>query len=425
VLCAIGRDRVNEVVWMLQKNIFVHKELFGRHLFRDTLTSDEWSNTNIEGTNNALKYCDFAVNGSMDAAKATGLMLTQDLEKHKIKNALATAAFHSTPLWTNNATAKDLVHTAECKIQREIKQARSYASLRMNDSLWYVVRLVDWKAMGVAPKFDRLCTVTMDSNFYLHCSCRWYEVWGWFCCHIQHVGHHYRKMFTGFTSNDVNVRWWKAYYVYMVARSHNKQCRNRVDLVSFFKNSRSGDSLPGPKLPEGCVCVDTNPANAIGIDSSESFKCLNGKELQDNITDRAGQPVSTLLNYSQQQEANIAIKKFGGTHAMGLTQELVSVDKEDSDPEIDFESQETVESAGKVDSNTWYQFSAPTLKELVSLYEHRPSKEKEEFLARWKSEIASVKAKMAAEFPYPAGKVVSSSISHTNKKRKSDRQNPY
>lgn len=110
---------------------------------------------------------------------------------------------------------------------------------------------------------------------------------------------------------------------------------------------------------------------------------------------------------------------------MGLTQELVNVDDKDSDPEINFESRETVESAGKVDSNTWYQFCAPTLKELVSLYEHRPSKEKEEFLARWKSEIASVKAKMAAEFPYPAGKVVSSSISHTNKKRKSDRQNPY
>jgi hypothetical protein len=154
VLCAIGRDRVNEVLQMLRKNIFVHEELFGRHLFRDNLTCDEWSNTNIEGTNNALKYCDFAVNGSMDAAKATGLMLTQDLEKHKIKNALATAAFHSTPLWTNNATAKDLVHTAECEIQSEIKQARSYASLRINNSLWYVVRSVDRKAMGVVPKFD-------------------------------------------------------------------------------------------------------------------------------------------------------------------------------------------------------------------------------------------------------------------------------
>jgi hypothetical protein len=176
--------------------------------------------------------------------------------------------------------------------------------------------------------------------------------------------------------------------------------------------------------PITSVRLDTNAAYAIGMDSSDFFIRLNGKELQDYIIDRAGQPVSTLLNYTP-EEANTAIGKLGGTHAMGLTQELVNVDEDDSDPEINFQNKETVESAGKVDSNTWYQLCAPTVKELVSLYEHRPSKEKEEFLARWKSEIASVKAKMAAEFPHPVGKIVSSTISHTSKKRKHDRQNPY
>jgi hypothetical protein len=85
VIDVIGITDSQTIVTFLRKNVFPHEQHYARCYYLQVRALDAYSNSVIEGTNNAAKHSDHAVKPNMSLAKALSCLTTQDKDKLQIQ----------------------------------------------------------------------------------------------------------------------------------------------------------------------------------------------------------------------------------------------------------------------------------------------------------------------------------------------------
>lgn len=136
----MGIDKVDDLVTYLRNKVFPNEHFFARFRYLYTRCFDAYSNTVLEGTNYAVKYCENGVRPNMSSAKATKVMIDQDKEKAAVVSKKTSDAFLKTPLYTKSTTSHRIVQVAESHLQNEVAELENYASICVKSNEFWVLR---------------------------------------------------------------------------------------------------------------------------------------------------------------------------------------------------------------------------------------------------------------------------------------------
>jgi hypothetical protein len=140
---------------------------------------------------------------------------------HSTKQKLVMRDANSNPLWTDSATAKHIVHPAECRAQQQMKLSHCCSTVQVNKDTFYCVDSPSWSADQLEEKEEapwmpqcnenktteaekqrqrklardvpRYCSVWVikvieqDSVHFIVCPCNYFKRFGILCPHVGSV----------------------------------------------------------------------------------------------------------------------------------------------------------------------------------------------------------------------------------------------
>lgn len=422
-------DNVIRVLDFLRERVFTHEDKFARYLYVGRRCFNEYSNTCIEGTNNALKHCENSVRPSMGVAKTTRVTVGQDLEKARTTKMANANDRHKQPVAQQSSTSNLLTQLGEGMLQHEKKLARTYVSARSKSEplTWFV--LYSGERAGVEPGetlrpvFVRVRKVWV-CNGHLHCDChlRVEMGVGW-CRHIHHVVIHYAlASFESSLHHGVDLRFWSSYNYYML---RDPSAMDASELA--IRNRLTEARTEGLRVVAPTEWKDAE--TACGVDSQQEFKNLPPVELRSRI--EFLHRSRTLANY-REDDIRRALSALKSRPVAGMTQETYHCTewKEDAvgnDDYADFEVNTALVLANKAETTGagFYQRMNPLWKEAAAVMEENYDPDLEAlFRAVMDKMLARGDSNSSKKRP-PPGSIVSCKVPLSTKSHKHKKQRPF
>jgi hypothetical protein len=170
------------------------------------------TNSGHEGTSHAIKSGLSRVLSQHAIDKSAKIKLDVDCNKFDLyRRHLATTALLGRATWSTSLTVNEITLPTEFILKFAIRECEKYASRRISNDKWLVVRSVEWKVHSLIPRFHRVYTITLhvfEDCGCLTCDCKNSKCNGMVCQHLVHVKTYYAAK-SVITHHDISVRWWK------------------------------------------------------------------------------------------------------------------------------------------------------------------------------------------------------------------------
>jgi hypothetical protein len=423
VVRTLGQENSVNLVSFLRNNFFLHEQSYARHNFLYCRAFDSYSNTCLEGTNNALKHCENGVRPDMLQAKATKVMTNQAKEKESITKKAVAGSFFKTKLYTGTPTSTHLQQVAESMMQVQMKEVENYASLRVNESTWWVIRSATAKANSnrIIPLFRRLRIVKVDHNGKMTCSCGYTDRHGIPDRHVAHVAVKYGQNFSSFSHHDVDIRFHTNYCKFVATDDPTQMNEASLKIRSQLQEvRRTTCGFPNAPSFQGIERV----AYAVGNNSAEEFHRMDLEGAKIYFEGRH-KSETVVVNYSLEdvQMALRAANEDG--NAAGMTQEKYNCeDSDETEDGIDFPDCDM--DTDNNDTNlSFYEQVNPVWKEMAQVFDRASQPQIDEVLSKMEELINMGKRFLAAEVPRPKGSIVSCMPPNRRAPTKHKKQLPY
>ena len=271
----IGKQISSDIVTFLRRFIFPHEDYFAFHHYKNIRCFDEFSNTPLEGTNNGLKHCTFAVKGNMTIQRSSQLMLQQDSDKERASDMDLNSDLSKSRLCDLNGRSVSYISKgAAGQLMQQVQKLQNYASIRTERTTWSVLLSTGQRngieGKKIIPVFERMRLVTWNSDKSLSCDCGYMDRWGIPCRHMAHVAQFYSARKCCFSHHDVDIRWWDMYTKILVAMDKEDLSNEEINLHQKFKLIQESQRYP--------VVNDMHEFNGVtfnyGENSSEQFTSI-------------------------------------------------------------------------------------------------------------------------------------------------------
>jgi len=232
----------------LKANIETHESKYLFCLRKHVRHYAEYSNTILEGCNNAIKYHSSSVTPATRLDNSfTIIANNSDLKNVEMDKTLH-SQFHSKPSLRNRTSdeqmcATHLTQMAYETILNSFNHSKSYCSHRYDATTWFVTQTkdaCDERSKSIIATFNRVRTVTLCDD-RLVCDCPHGRLYGLPCWHEIHVA---SKISTWYfpSHHDGSVIWWKSYYYYGMS-TLSSSCAERETIYKSFHLLKQTESI--------------------------------------------------------------------------------------------------------------------------------------------------------------------------------------
>jgi hypothetical protein len=357
---------------------------------------DAYSNSCLEGTNYAVKYCGNGVKPNMSGAKATKVMVNQDEDKAVRGTKSASDALTKLPLYTKTITSGKLRTVAESMFQQQNEECDNYMSLRLGETTWWVLRSTPRKPDGIIPTFSRIRIVSIDNNNEMHCSCGFIDRNGIPCRHVVHAARKFGIEFKSFTHHDIDLRFHTSYCSFVASKDPALMSEDEQEIRSRLLKARK-EELSGPTAPSFQKFSQCRRFVA-GTKSEEKFRHFNLSDATDYFMQHG--TTTVVVNYGG-LHVDQARKAVG--HAAGMTQEASFPTFCENDTFPTFCENDTV----VLKPITVYERLNPLCKDILRLFDGLSGSNITEAERLLKNIVNLGQRFRAEELPPPTGQVVS------------------
>lgn len=340
----------------------------------------------------------------MSSAKSTKVMIDQDRDKAAIISKKAADAFLKTPLYTSTLTSNHIVQVAESHLQREANELENYASIRIQEKEFWVLRSTSTKQGtkdSVIPKFRRVRVVTVDGDGMMKCSCGSTHRSGIPDRHIFHVARKFGVNFESFIHHDIDPRFWTSYCKFVATDDPTVMDSRKQSLRCELQQARR--TLCGfpnaPSLKE--MPVGTYIVGTCSEEKFFSFTSEHAKKHFAAIKEKG----SESLNYTGQDVESALKAEYNTDNAAGMTQETYNCESEDQI--INFPEADTAETLDHNRPLNPHARFNPMFKEVLSLLDGVDEEMENEIERRFQGMIDTLKGFHSARLPQPRGSIVS------------------
>ena len=357
------------------------------------------ANSGHEGTNNAIKSGPLRVLPQHAIDKSAKIQVDIDCTKFNLYRRHAAATMLGRATWSASLTVNDLTLPAEFMLKFATSECENYASWRISQNKWLVVRSVERNVRVLIPRFEKVYTISLLSpnvGAFLTCDCAFFECNGMVCQHMVHIKKYYAED-PQITHHDVSVRWWKA-YLYFATKSLPDCSPMERDVKQELEALRQNDCR-GPSFMEKDWVRNNNtshlfPVYQYGKNSQACFHDVSEDDLMSIFNKKAA--FDRVINYSR-DEVMVALNSSSSSNVpLSMSQEvymhepsacLDTGEEEDYDDKEEILDEATVENdcidfRSRLFEENWidgaqahtaissynaYEAIMPRVKELVSL----------------------------------------------------------
>jgi hypothetical protein len=434
-----GEDGGDKILHFIRNYLIPQEQSYCFYLWKGVRHFKTSTNSDHEGTNNAIKAGPSCVLPQHGVDKSVKIQVDTDSNNFDLYQRYMANALFGRATWSNSPTVTDLTLPVEFMLKFAL-------DWRASPYKWLVVWSVDRDVNSLIPCFHRVYTVTsqeFDNSFCLMCNCNYFECNGVVCPHMMHVKKYYASN-PSISHHDISVRWWK-WYIYLPMKKESNcsplEKGIKQKLESIFQNDCKDPNYI-PKNDDHTF----SPFHRVykcGKNSNEQF--TNATESTIDSLFRKASKLDSVINYTREDEVEIALKNAKNTVPVSILQEIHLPDEgliihhaqhetdvsdnfndgHDMNTHVDDNDNILIESTSletdcidfgsralhqedvpKSDHYNAYDSTMPTAKELVSLVDALkiPNVLVEEALDKI---ISTEKANMAFEKPPPRGTVVS------------------
>ena len=318
----IGKQYATNIVTFLRNHVFPHEDKFAAFHYHGIRSFDEYSNTPLEGTNNAVKHCTLGVKGNMPLHHSSVNMVQQDSDKLLAKKMDLHSEMHKQRLCNlDSEDGKYISKRAYGQLVQQCEAAQNYASIRTSKTTWSVMYSLDENKQSnsrVIPVFSRIRHVTWNTNLTLSCDCGYTSRWGMPCRHMAHVAEFYTTTKYSFTHHDVDIRWWSINSQLTVVSEPSQLTDEELNIRYHLNQIRDVQTFPKIDVIEDFVRLKY----ACGNKSIQKFI----KASLDSARTFFNRNNSIILNYPE-TESKGTVEAF----TMGITEIIYVMDDSDCD----------------------------------------------------------------------------------------------
>jgi hypothetical protein len=174
--------------------------------------------------------------------------------------------FFKNKVWSKEEVSKYLTTPAVSAIEYCMSQIDHYASLKVSDYAFHVIRSSTSSVDSLIPRFRRLYLVSIE-NSIMKCSCCYHECNGLPCNHIAHVLSFHFKGWKGFGKYDVSTYWWSLKYLFAVKNNSDESIENLRTSLSTLQDVDS----KGVFIDYERISLDTGLCYKYGNKSEEKY----------------------------------------------------------------------------------------------------------------------------------------------------------
>jgi hypothetical protein len=193
--------------------IVSHKQSFCFYLQKGVRHFQTTTNSGHEGTNHAIKSGPSRVLPQHAIDKSAKIQIYMDCNKFDLYHRHLATALLGRATRSTFLTVKDIILPAQFKSKFAICECENYASWRISNNKWLVVRSVEQEVHSLIPRFHGVFTITLhafEDCGCLTCDCNYFECNGMVCQHLVHAKTHFATK-SVITHHDISVHWWRAY----------------------------------------------------------------------------------------------------------------------------------------------------------------------------------------------------------------------
>jgi hypothetical protein len=322
VKAVFGDEGGDKLLDFIRGFIIPHEQSFCFYLRKGVRHFETTTNSGHEGTNHAIKSGPSRVLPQHGIDKSAKIQADKDCTKFDLYHRQWASTFVAKATWSTSSTVNHLTLPAEFMLNTALFQCESYASWRVANDKWLVVRSVEREVRSLIPRFKRVYTVTLHTFEHascLMCDCKYFECNGMVCHHLAHVKTYYAAK-SDITHHDVSHRWWKAHLYFSMRNGHNdctpEERQVRIELESIRQNECKGPSFA--EKPDVHILSPFSRVYQFGKHSNDVFRNATKHSLtslfkKDSITHR-------VINYSA-DEVIVAIKHSSTNVPLAMSQE--------------------------------------------------------------------------------------------------------
>ena len=368
----------------------------------------EYSNTVLEGCNNAIKHHSSSVTPATRLDNSFTIISNNCDMKNNQMDSDVQNQFNKSVKVINKDMMMCKTHLTQVAFEMVMASYHAINCLkchRYDDSTWLVTRTkASYTAIkSVIPKFKRVRTVLLSNN-KLSCDCPHGKLYGLPCHHVMRVA----STIPGWkfpTHHDCSVVWWKAYYYYGLSSISGKYSDRNTIYKAFH--------LLKQKEVEG---ITINSSALINIP-------MDGKQIQDDFIQDPMNPFA--YNYPSISYKEMVSKTNHDPGTEGLSQ-LSSINNDehlDSLLHDDFDEDNTNNfDLEKSKMMSPYNYLTPSFKALTSIMEDNCTQDELfEMENLFNAQISRFKTKIAHKLSlkvHPKDATMVSSNLASSKKRK-------
>lgn len=431
-----GDDGGEKLLDFIRRCIIPHEQSFCFYLRKGVRHFEITTNSGHEGTNHAIKSGPSRVLPQHAIDKSAKIQLDMDRNKFDLYRRHLASALLGKATWSSSLTVNDITLPAEFMLKFAVRECENYASWRITNDKWLVVRSVEREVHSLVPRFHRVYTITLqsfDNRACLMCDCYYFECNGMVCQHLVHVKRYYAAK-RDITHHDISVHWWKAYLYF--AMRNVQDCSLAEREIKRELETIRGNECKGPIFTEKLDVHSLPPFLRVyqfGKNSIDLFR--NATECSLRFLFKKESVIDRVINYSR-DEVMVALKQTSANVPVAMSQEVYLQDEssderhdsEDYCEDIDDDDAWLIESTVDSDCIDFgsrihhqdeypdalfynpYDMFMPRVKELVSIVAASKNCRQRGVLVEQALDklIFEEKENLASEKPPPRGGVVSS-----------------
>ncbi len=169
VKAIFGDDGGEKLLDFIRGCIIPHKHSFCSYLQKGVRHFETTTNSGHEGTNHATKSGPSRALPQHAIDKSVKIQSDTDYNKFDLYRRHLATALLGRATWSISLTVNDITLPAELMLKFAICERKNYASWRIRNNMWLVVRSVEQEVHSLIPRFHRVYTITFHA--FQDCSC--------------------------------------------------------------------------------------------------------------------------------------------------------------------------------------------------------------------------------------------------------------
>jgi hypothetical protein len=190
VKAIFGDDGRGKLLDFICGCIIPHKQSFYFYLQKGVRHFESTTNSGHKGTNHAIKSGPSCVLPQHAIGKSAKIQLDKDCSKLNLYRRHYLPRCLEEQSGVRRSPVNNITPPAVFMQKFGICACENYASCRINNNKWLVVRSVEQEVHSLIPRFHRVYTITwldFEDCVCLMCDCTYVECNGMVCQHLVHV----------------------------------------------------------------------------------------------------------------------------------------------------------------------------------------------------------------------------------------------